>query len=470
MIDIDKITKLIDQFQDHSDIEFIDTRIQNLFDRSFTYSKDQSPREINNHSQGIGVRVFTKTGYAFSSGTVTDSEKIIKQAVKLANITSFTSSPLEEFYSNLKEQPSIDFEVEVRGVESIIHSSYDDNLEISKKIAIGGSFPDLLNYRVELNSSVIDQWYLNSIGSKVHTVIPKIWSQINLSAIENHLQSDFQRFGHVGGMEIFDKIDPSEIGKAALSKLQTNLKAISFSQGTFPIIASGDLSFIIAHEVAGHMVEADSILKEGMMKDLLGKKIASEECSLVDDGTLRNGFGYSPFDDEGVKTQKTFILEFGLLSSYLHSRATAAQLGQEPTGNGRAMYYYEEPIPRMTNTYFTDGEFTIEEMIEDIKEGIFCEGSRGGATDPIGGQFCFNVEVAHKIVNGEIGESVRNVCCSGNTSHVLREIKAVEKDRSDLLPFSFGFCGKEGNFKGQKMTVGAIGPAISINQVRTTSY
>jgi TldD protein len=134
------------------------------------------------------------------------------------------------------------------------------------------------------------------------------------------------------------------------------------------------------------------------------------------------------------------------------------------------MYYYEEPIPRMTNTYFTDGELTIEEMIEDIKEGLLCEGSRGGATDPIGGQFCFNVEVTHKIVNGEIGESVRNVCCSGNTSHVLREIKAVEKDRSDHLPFSFGFCGKEGGFMSQKMTVGAIGPAISINQVRTTSY
>ena len=80
------------------------------------------------------------------------------------------------------------------------------------------------------------------------------------------------------------------------------------------------------------------------------------------------------------------------------------------------------------------------------------------------------MEVAHKIVNGEIKESVRNVCCSGNTSHVLREIKAVEKEKSDHLPFSFGFCGKEGNFKSQKMTVGAIGPAISINNVRTTTY
>ncbi len=428
MTDIDKITKLIDQFQDRSDVKFIDIRIQKLLDRSFSYSKDQSPREMKNHSQGIGIRVFTKTGYAFSSGAITDSEKIIEKTVKLAKITSHSSQhPPEEFYSNLKEQPIVDFEVEIRGVESIVNSSFENNLKISKQIAEGGSFPELLNFEVELNSSVIDQWYINSIGSKVHTVIPKVWSQVNLSAKEKHLQSDFQRFGQVGGMEIFERIDPSKIGRTALSKLKTNLKATTISQGIFPIIASGDLSFIIAHEIAGHMVEADSVLKEGMMKGLLGKKIASEECSLVDDGTLRNGFGYSPFDDEGIKTQKTFILEFGLLSSYLHSRTTAAQMEQEPTGNGRAMYYYEEPMPRMTNTYFTDGELTIEEMIEDIKEGIFCEGSRGGATDPIGGQFCFNVEVAHKIVDGEIKGSVRNVCCSGNTSHVLREIKAVEK-------------------------------------------
>ena len=136
----------------------------------------------------------------------------------------------------------IDFEVEVRGVESIIHSSFENNLEISKQIVKGGSFPELLNFKVDLFGSVIDQWYLNSLGSKVHTTIPKVWCQVNLTAKKTHLQSDFQRFGQVGGMEIFERIDPSEIGKTALSKLQTNLEATTISQGKLPIIASGGVS------------------------------------------------------------------------------------------------------------------------------------------------------------------------------------------------------------------------------------
>jgi len=186
------------------------------------------------------------------------------------------------------------------------------------------------------------------------------------------------------------------------------------------------------------------------LSNKIGRKVASEMITLVDDGRLPSGFGTMKYDDEGVPTEKTIIIERGIVRGFMHSRETARQFNVSPTGNARAWSFEYDPIIRMRNTYIEPGDWTLEELIEDVKDGYFLRGDGGGQAD-FNGEFMFTVQEAVKIENGELKESYRGAAISGNAFEVLNKVKGVGRDFYMLI----GMCGKE-----QPNYVGLGGPSL----------
>jgi len=196
---------------------------------------------------------------------------------------------------------------------------------------------------------------------------------------------------------------------------------------------------IIAHEAIGHTVESDFVMAGSVVKGKIGKKVASDIVTMVDTGEQDYASGWLPVDDAGVKTQKTVIIEKGILKSYLHSRFSANHFGVEPTGSERAFEYDNEPLIRMRNTYLEPGTFKRDELFEGIKHGYYLVMPGGGQADSTA-EFMFSIMEAYEIKNGEVGDIVKNVSVTGNAFEVLESVDAIGTDWK--LEMSNGHCGK----------------------------
>jgi len=209
------------------------------------------------------------------------------------------------------------------------------------------------------------------------------------------------------------------------------------------------------HEAFGHLAEADLALSGGVLASTLGKKVASEVVTFYDDGTINGAFGSFKYDDEGVQTQKTLLIKDGVVTGLMHNRETAKKLNTAPTGNARAEDFRVEPIIRMRNTYMSPRDHSFEELIESVKLGYYFKSFRGGQAN-LDGTFQVGIQEAYEIVEGEIGEPVRNASMSGNTLETLFKVDAVGKD----FELSSGRCGK-----GQTAFIGDGGPHIRLKEV-----
>ncbi|MDD2439884.1 MAG: TldD/PmbA family protein, partial [Methanosarcinaceae archaeon] len=260
------------------------------------------------------------------------------------------------------------------------------------------------------------------------------------------------RFGY--GYELFKKENVLELAKVAGQTAVELLKAKSPKGGTMPVVLDQELAGVFAHEAVGHASEGDLVLEgDSILANRIGEELASPLVTIIDDPTLHE-FGYYPFDAEGVEAGKTEIIKDGVFESYLHSRETAAKLGGTP-GNARAQGS-SMPIVRMSNTFIDNGDSSFEEMLEEIKDGIYLIGSRGGQVNTGEGIFQFNAEKGYLIENGELSELVRDVSLSGKTLEILKHVSLVGKD----LKMTAGRCGKG----GQLVPVSDGAPHLAISK------
>ena len=185
----------------------------------------------------------------------------------------------------------------------------------------------------------------------------------------------------------------------------------------------------------------------------MGEQIASDIVNIFDDASLTEGFGYYPYDVEGVKTKANQLVKNGKLVSLLNSRSTASKLGMKSSGNARSIIS-DQPIVRMSNTYLQPGDMDVDELFKDIDNGIYLKGSRGGQVDTGKGIFQFNAAEGYMVENGEITTPLRDVSLSGNILETLKNIDAIGND----FELSVGFCGKD----GQTAPVGDGGPHTRI--------
>jgi len=226
----------------------------------------------------------------------------------------------------------------------------------------------------------------------------------------------------------------------ACEKAARLLDAPTVEAGEYTVVLDPVLAGVFAHEAFGHMSEADSVYENESLKQVmvLGKRLGSDILNIYDVGVLGCGRGNVVYDDEGVKTQKNYLIKDGILVGRLHSRETAGKLGEAPTGNARAMDYRFPPIVRMRNTCIEPGEACFEDMLRGIDKGVYAIKTYGGQTN--GEMFTFSAGEAYMIRNGEIAELVRDVNLTGNVFRTLLDMDMISGDFGTLE--TSGGCGK----------------------------
>ena len=308
---------------------------------------------------------------------------------------------------------------------------------------------------VSYSDGEINEIFMNSEGSQIQTITSKVRMALNASATDGEIiQFGHGSIGGVKGYEVIADTDIESFGRNIGEKAVRLLDAEAAPSGKFPVIADPELTGVLIHEALGHAVEGDLILQnDSILKDKMGEMIASDIVNIFDDASRKDGFGYYPYDVEGVKTKPNQLVKDGKLVSLLNSRETAAKLGMTSSGNARSIIS-DQPIVRMSNTYLQPGDNSFEELFEDIDDGIYLKGSRGGQVDTGKGIFQFNAAEGYLIKDGEITTPLRDVSLSGNILETLKNIDAIGDD----FKLSVGFCGKD----GQTAPVGDGGPHTRI--------
>ena len=238
------------------------------------------------------------------------------------------------------------------------------------------------------------------------------------------------------------------------------LNSVAVTPGTYPIVVTPMVTGVFTHECFGHKSESDFMVGDEATKKewTLGKKIGPDDLSIIDTGLL-SGPGYTPYDDEGNPATKTYLIKEGILTGRLHSADSAADLTEEVTGNARAKNFEFEPLVRMTTTYIDNGTKSVEEIIGDVKDGIYVKGIHHGSGMST---FTLGPSLAYTIKDGKIDQPVRISVISGNVFEALNHIDSIADDL-EFKSFVTGGCGKMAQYP---LSVGFAGPHIRIQNMQ----
>jgi len=257
-------------------------------------------------------------------------------------------------------------------------------------------------------------------------------------------EGDQTQTGFVGpglsvGLELFDRNPPSAIGADAARRALTNLRAVPAPAGTMPVVIGNGFGGVIFHEALGHLVETTSVARRAsVLTDKLGEQIASPAVTYVDDGTTPHGWGSSEFDDEGMPTERTVLIDKGVLTSYMVDRWGSLKTGYRRTGSGRRENYTYAPTSRMRNTFITPGDVhDVSDLFQGISYGLYAKAMGGGQVKPGSGEYNFAVTEGYVIRHGEVAEPVRGAMLVGKGPDTIHRVDAVATD----LSTEPGMCG-----------------------------
>ncbi len=246
----------------------------------------------------------------------------------------------------------------------------------------------------------------------------------------------------------------------AIRQAEVNLESKPAPAGEMKVVLGPGWPGIILHEAIGHGLEGDfNRKKTSAFHNLIGQKIANENVTVVDDGTIASRRGSLTIDDEGTPSARNVLIENGILKNFMQDRMNAKLMKVEPTGNGRRESFEYAPMPRMTNTFMVNGNHTQEEMIKSVDKGIYAVSFGGGQVDITNGKFVFSCTEAYEISNGKIGGPLKGVTLIGNGPDILTKVSMVGNDMK--LDPGIGTCGKN----GQWVPVGVGQPSILVNQI-----
>lgn len=250
------------------------------------------------------------------------------------------------------------------------------------------------------------------------------------------------------------------LAKEAVRQAVVNLGAVAAPAGAMPIVLGAGWPGILLHEAVGHGLEGDFNRKESsLFTGRIGELVSSELCTIVDDGTVADMRGSITVDDEGVPSQRNVLIENGILKGYMQDKLNARLMGVAPTGNGRRESYAHLPMPRMTNTYMTEGTHELDEMIESVKHGIYAPHFSGGQVDITSGKFVFSTAEAYLIENGKVTKPVTGATLIGSGIEAMQQVSMVGKKME--LDLGIGTCGKE----GQSVPVGVGQPCVKLDKI-----
>jgi TldD protein len=406
-------------------------------------------------SQGVGVRVVVgeKTGYAYTDLIDFDS---IQKAAETASHIARTGHTRQ-----------------VKGINAtpVAHDLYAvdqpvSSVELARKVELvqeGDRTARAYDRRIrEVQSALSDEiryvMIASSDGRLAGDVQPLArYSILCIADDDGNLQMGRSGGGGRVGIDYFQQCSAAEFAKDAARQAVIQLDAVEAPAGQMEVVLGPGWPGILLHEAVGHGLEADFNRKmTSAFTGLIGQRVASELCTVVDDGTIPNRRGSLNIDDEGEPTSRTVLIENGVLRGYLTDHLNAGLTGASRTGNGRRQSYKYMPIPRMTNTFMLAGEEAPEDIIRSVKHGLYAVQFGGGQVDITSGEFAFTASEAYLIEDGKITAPVRGATLRGNGPESLKYVRAVGNDLQ--LDSGVGLCGKD----GQTVPVGVGLPTVKV--------
>lgn len=418
-------------------------------------------KTARNISQGVGVRVLVgeKTGYAHTDNVSLETLQIAAQtaqAISQESISSISTIPVSSarppqhaLYPLAISPTSIPLTEKIQLLQRIDEEAKRYDSRIVNVMA---------SIVVEQKQMLI----LTSDGVMDADIQPLIRLQVTCIATQgtNRQQGSHGGGGRVEFGYLFENDRWREFAREAARQALLGLEAIPTPAGTMPVVLGPGWPGILLHEAIGHGLEGDFNRKKvSAFSNLMGQKVASELCTVVDDGTLPNRRGSLNIDDEGTPTSRTVLIEKGILRGYLQDRLNARLMNMTPTGNGRRESFAHMPMPRMTNTFMLAGESAAEDIIKSVSRGLYAVSFGGGQVDITSGKFVFSASEAYLIEDGKITRPVKGATLIGNGPDVLTRISMVGNDLK--LDDGIGTCGKE----GQSVPVGVGQPTLRIDGI-----
>jgi len=456
----DWVEGLVERYS--SEAEFLDVRIS--YGRNLFLSTENGKLRSLDQRRGVslGVRVLRNGFWGIASTDILEKDRV-EEAFRKAISVAGAGGKVFPGKVNLSCEKAYRDRKRVHVKKSFDQMNIEDKqrmiLELDRRI--GGVDKRIITTRVVYSEGFSRRIYLNSEGAFIEQVIPGIHVLLFSIAREAmNMQMYYASLGGEKGLELLDEADLYTMAENVGREAVNMLAAKSIKGGFMPVIMDGRVAGTFAHEVFGHAAEADNVVNaKSFLSGLVGRKIGSDEITIVDDATIEGAYGSYFYDDEGVPSQRKVLLEKGVLKGYMHSRETAGVFGVKSTGNARAQGSSSRIYVRMSNTFIEPGDWTLEEMVEDIDYGVYVTGAMGGMEDPIGGGFQVSALKAVLIEKGEMKHLLKAVTISGKALEILKNVDAVGKDFT-LEP---GLCGK--GYSGDRVPVTTGGPSVRVKKM-----
>ena len=430
------------EFKQSENFIFDDKKIKNAstsIDKGFGLRSVKDETSAYSHSSDISEKSILNAGKTVKSILSSSSKSKIIDPIRTNKKHYSNTNPLNNFTSEEKTK--------------LLKSIDNYARKLDKRVK-------------QVSASLSGEWQVVHIlrkgGYHCGDIRPLVRLNISIT-VDNGKRMETGSSG-VGGrknyIEFFNDEYWKKQTKDALRQAITNLKSSPTPAGKMPIVLGPGWPGIILHEAIGHGLEGDFNRKKiSVFSDLLGKKIASKNVTVVDDGTINNRRGSITVDDEGTPSQCTPLIENGIMVGHMQDRLNARLMKTKTTGNGRRESYEYLPMPRMTNTYMLSGNVPQEDIFKSVKKGLYAVNFSGGSVDITSGQFEFSASEAYMIENGKITKPVKGATLIGKGEEVLKKISLVGNNMA--LDGGIGTCGKE----GQGVPVGVGQPTILVDEI-----
>jgi len=426
--------------------------------RSESWMLEDGIVKEGNHSieQGVGVRAMSgeKTGFAYSDEivlpqllTAAQSARAIAQSGNTAHGIALASRDAKSLYAPIDP------------VESL---GNDEKIALLREVDkfCRAQDPCISQVIVSL-SAVLDTIMIAAAdGTLAADVRPLVRLNVQVIAERNgrREQGSSGGGGRFGYRELLANGRAHEFAREAVRQALVNLDSVPAPAGSMTVVLGPGWPGVLLHEAIGHGFEGDFNRKgTSAFANSMGQKVASDLCTVVDDGTLPNRRGSLSVDDEGVPSECTVLVENGVLKGYMQDKLNARLMGSRSTGNGRRESFAHLPMPRMTNTYMLPGKSDPGEIIASVQRGLYAVNFGGGQVDITNGKFVFSASEAYLIENGKITRPVKGATLVGSGPEVLTRVSMVGNDLK--LDEGVGVCGKE----GQSVPVGVGQPTLRID-------
>ena len=454
-LDNQKIQKVMNNLN-HKNIDYSDLYFQYSKNEFYAIEDGAVKNASFNIDNGCGVRAVSgdKTAYAYTDEvnfqTLTQSCEIIN-----ALRSQGQNKSVPQVISNKTRQL-------YQSIDPIINTG-EKKIEILKKLESLAFSRD--KRIIKVSASIAAEYDAILIVNKFSDMKSDIRPLVRLSLsiiIEDKKRREIGTAGG-GGRFSIDYFTDDVLNlyiDEAYHQAVTNLEAIPSPAGLMPVVLGPGWPGILLHEAIGHGLEGDFNRKgTSAFSKLMGKQVAHSDITIVDDGTIQDRRGSLNIDDEGNPTQRTVLIENGILKNYLQDTLNAKLMNMDITGNGRRESYAHIPMPRMTNTIMTNGKYNPDEIIKSVKKGIYAPNFGGGQVDITSGKFVFSSSLAWLIEDGKITQPIKGASIVGNGPDILKKVSMVGNDSS--LDTGVGTCGKD----GQSVPVGVGQPTLKIDEI-----